>query len=163
MDSEELIDAVLNLAEDKEINIRSPPKVYMYKGDCENDSLFQKVTGLGDLCVLACDENVAAVLLFLMEQFFDDHDTQWCISRLTRHLSELSKDQLEILGIESDADITADLAFKVWCHITKKKVTGHSMHHPIVLNPVKDATCMILPSIIDIWTIPRVRRQVTKT
>jgi hypothetical protein len=150
MDVEEIIIETLKIAEHIELDHDGPPKIYTC---CiSNKSVFSDVVRTGELCICAHSERVATLLFFLLHGIFDqvnlEHRTKWYTEELQQSID---------LDYE---DITAEIAMGLWIHRFQSaaEITEHNIVQPIIIS-VGASSRALTPSICDIWTLPRIRRQ----
>jgi hypothetical protein len=153
MDIEELVIETLRLCEHLELEDDEPPNIYtcMAIGSAQDSSAFNDVAATGELCVCAHNPTVATFIFFLMQGVFDHPDDR--LEWYTQHLEQC---------LEYD-EITPEVAIELWTARYAKvaKITEHNITQPIVTRPMDGATVTLTPSICDIWTLPRIRRQFT--
>lgn len=151
MDIEELIIETLRLCEHIELDHEGPPRIFTCLTD--ETSLFSEVVLTGELCVCAHSRTVAVFLFFLINGIFDhaEHRLEWYTQELE-----------QCINLEYD-DITPETAIKLWTehYETTVKVQEHNINQPIIVHPMERSIVTLTPSICDIWTLPRIRRQFT--
>jgi hypothetical protein len=154
MDIEEIILAVLKIVEDKEINSQRLP--CFYTCILNHNSVFSDIVESGELCVLASNYDVATFLFFLMEGFFDHGSDkgEWYI----KHLQEWIK-TYKTPDDDFDGEITPEIAYDVWSTNYKGCITEHHTSQPLIIDPTPGSILSIMPTVCDIWTIPRIKRQ----
>lgn len=161
MDIEEIIIETLRLAEQMELESDCPPNIYtcLVKEISADTSVFSEIVLTGELCVCAHSEQVATLLFFLLNGIFDHNDNrlEWYTQMLER-----------CVNMDYD-DVTAENAVTHWTnyyleHIIELK--EHNITQPIVIYPIigseKRGIITLTPSICDIWTLPRIKRQFTE-
>jgi hypothetical protein len=154
MDIEEIILETLKIVEDKEINSQKNP--CFYTCILNHDSAFSDIVESADACVLASNYSIASYLFFLMEGFFDhgNNKAEWYTKCLNEWIRHNAPDDF-------DGEITAEVAYEVWSRNYKGCITEHHPTQPIIIDPTPNSVISITPTICDIWTIPRIRRQFT--
>lgn len=165
MDIEEIIIETLRIAEHIELEHEGPPNIYtcLVKTPTSKvtniDALvgtgvFSEVVLTGELCVCAASHDVAVLLFFLLQGIYDygEHRLEW-------YTQELEK----CINMEYD-DVTPEVAIKLWTEQYNKsaEVQQHNIVQPIVIKPMDHSVITLTPSICDIWTLPRIRRQFTE-
>ena len=138
MDAEDLIVDVLRHMEDLEIDAESKPYLYT-----ETVSTFDA----GDVCTLASNPDVGKALLVLVRCIYGKKPLSWCIDQI-------------ILNFDVD-EITTECAFSCWSKLSKE-VSQHSVSAPLLLHPEPHMVVSQIPSLSDIWTIPRVRHEIER-
>lgn len=155
MDIEEIIVETLRLSEQLEIDSDNTARLYtcLVPEDRYSDSFFAETVQLGELCVCACNEQVAVLIFFLLQGIFDhtDNKLEWFTQELENCIN---------LDYE---DITPEVAMKLWTekYKTKVEISSHNISQSIVVHPMNKAVITMTPSICDIWTLPRIHRQFT--
>ena len=150
MDIEELLIETLKVAEMRELHATGPPNIYtcLVPEPIDKDGVFAEIVVTGELCVCAADPQVASLLFFLIQGVFDhtfDRD-EWYLEMLSMRVN-----------MEYD-DVSAEDALVIWAKLYAEQVEikEHNIVQPIIIQPLSKA---ITPSICDIWTLPRIRRQ----
>jgi hypothetical protein len=172
MDIEEIIIEALRLAEQIELEHgpSAPPHIYtcIVKATggtlrATNVGMFSDVVLTGELCVCAHSEQVALLIFFLIHGIFDygDNRLEWYTQILEG-----------CINIDYD-DVTAELVMQSWTkwYYSVIEIKEHNIAQPIVVYPILCDTAAagtalrgvvtLTPSICDIWTLPRIRRQFT--
>lgn len=154
MDIDELILETFKIVEEKEISTSGSPSIYTCISSQNN--AFSDIVETGDTCVFASSYEVASYLFFLMEGFFNhgSNKGEWytkCLQEWVRYYREE----------DFDGEITAEIAFKIWSQNYHGCITDHRPTHPIIIDPTPESVVSISPTICDIWTLPRVKRQFT--
>lgn len=156
MDIEEIIIETLRIAEQMELEHEGPPNIYtcLVRDDSGSlESVFAEVVLTGELCVCAANKQVAVLLFFLIQGVFDhgSHRLEWYTRQLER-----------CINLDYD-DVTAEDVMKVWTNQYQSmvEIKEHNIIQPIVVQPMDRGNVTLTPSICDIWTLPRIRRQFT--
>lgn len=160
MDMDELILEALSLAETHELNCTGSPKIYtcILPTDSplwDERSIFAEIVMKGEVCVCACDANVASLIYFLMQGVFDHSKDRnaWYLNILSNKFN-----------MQYD-DMSAEDAMAIWTNEFEKTcITEHNILQPIIIKSEKlnNEVIKLTPSICDIWTLPRIRRQFTE-
>jgi len=156
MDIEEIIIETLRIAEQMELEHEGPPNIYTcLVRNNSTESVFSEVVLTGELCVCAANRQVAVLLFFLIQGVFDhgDHRLEWYTRELER-----------CINLDYD-DVTADDVIKLWTdqYQSTVEIKEHNIIQPIVVQPMAmdRGNVTLIPSVCDIWTLPRIRRQFT--
>lgn len=179
MDIEDIIIEALRFAEQTELQSENQLHIYtcMVKspglggggGGGPRHGMFSEVALTGDICVCAHEGQVALLLFFLLYGIFDygDDKLEW----YTQTLSDCIN-RTEVSCVDAD-EVTAEIAMKLWneWYGNLVEISQHNITQPIIVYPIishgiagsapKRGTITFTPSISDIWTLPRVRRQFT--
>lgn len=151
MDIEEIIVETLRLSEQLEMESNNSARLYTCL--VSGDSFFAETVQLGELCVCACNEQVAVLIFFLLQGIFDhtDNKLEWFTQELE-----------SCINLDYD-EVTPEVAMKLWTNKYKSQaqITSHNISQPIVVHPMDEAVITMTPSICDIWTLPRIYRQFT--
>lgn len=155
--SSELILETLRIAEVKELDYEGPPHIYtclLKDHDIASSTasnLFADIVLTGELCVCAGDPQVARLLFFLIQGVFDHQSDKykWYTEALESRIN-----------LEYD-DVTPEEALAAWAdyYDSIAEVREHNISQPIVTYPMERGMVTLTPSICDIWTLPRIRRQ----
>ena len=154
MDIDDVVIEVLRLAEQIELDSTSVPHIYtcIINPRQGGGGIFSEVVLTGEVCVCAHTRIVAELLFFLLNGIYD---------------FEQGKMEWYNQVLEGHDDLTAEDALDLWIKwytgTGTAEVTEHDITRPIVVQPI---TCdglhgmvTLTPSMCDIWTLPRIKRQ----
>lgn len=163
MDIEELIQGTLKLAEKQEMEATHEPSLYTYKLD--TNSHFSDMVCYGDISVLASNFEVASLLFFLLEGYYEDQKWDWYTNKLQEWIVKYGD---SIQSEEWDGDITCEVAYDLWSKHSHGIITQHNLLAPIRIkhydrpshseNSGLDTYVVITPALSEIWTLTRFRR-----
>lgn len=135
MDSEDLIRAAFEYAENAELESSEPIKLYSSPDICE------------DVCVvLSRDADVARFLFFFLEILFDGRSYEWATTYLVNTLSQPQS------GVTCDDELDGKLAFSIWSR-------SHSRTEGYPVNALMQTSAQdsLIASQLEIWTFPRIK------